>query len=258
VEDLDFLAFIKKIKDFSGIDLAKYKEQQMKRRLMTLRDNRGFKSFVSYFEMMLKDKSLYEEFLDRMTINVSEFWRNAGRWEMLQKRILPDLYQRSRRLKCWSAACSTGEEPYTLAMILDQLQYLNSSTILATDLDDLVLKKARTGVYPPASLREVPQLYQKKYFREMEHKFAVSDLLKKNIRYQKQNLLLDAYEQQFDLIVCRNVTIYFTDEAKDLVYSKFAQALKPGGVLFVGNTEQIFTPLKYGLESMDMFFYRKL
>ena len=91
MEDLDFLAFIKKIKDFSGIDLAKYKEQQMKRRLMTLRDNRGFKSFVSYFEMMLKDKSLYEEFLDRMTINVSEFWRNAGRWEMLQKRILPDL-----------------------------------------------------------------------------------------------------------------------------------------------------------------------
>lgn len=258
VEDLDFMTFVRKFKEFSGIDLAKYKEQQMKRRLTTLRDNRGYVSFAAYFDALLKDKSLYEEFLDRMTINVSEFWRNANRWEHLQRKVLPELYQKNRRLKCWSAACSTGEEPYTLAMILDQLMYLQSSTIVATDLDEIVLQKARTGVYAEASLREVPSLFAKKYFTEKDRKYHVQESLKRNIRFQKHNLLTDRYDSQYDLIICRNVTIYFTDEAKNTVYEKFAQALKPGGILFVGNTEQIFTPAQFGMESADMFFYRKL
>jgi chemotaxis protein methyltransferase CheR len=257
LEDLDFKNFIKKFKDFSGIDLAKYKEQQMKRRLTTLRDNRGFPNFAVYYDALLKDRSLYEEFLDRMTINVSEFWRNANRWEVLKNSILPMLYQQSRRLKCWSAACSTGEEPYTLAMILDHLQYVMNSTIIATDLDDIVLKKAKNGIYSEASLREVPKAFQLKYFKEIERKFAVQESLKRNIRFQKQNLLTDSYDSGYDLIICRNVTIYFTDEAKHAVYEKFARALKPGGVLFVGNTEQIFAPQQFGLETLEMFFYRK-
>jgi chemotaxis protein methyltransferase CheR len=258
LEDLDFLTFVRKFKEFSGIDLTQYKEQQMKRRLTTLRDNRGHKNFSTYFDAMLKDRELYAEFLDRMTINVSEFWRNANRWDVLAKVILPALYQQHKRLKCWSAACSTGEEPYTLAMILNQLNYHLSSTIVATDLDDMVLKKAREGVYAEASLREVPSLYIKKYFTEKEKKFHIQETLKRSVRFQKQNLLTDLYDSNFDLIICRNVTIYFTDEAKNAVYEKFARALKPGGILFVGNTEQIFTPSQYGLESIEMFFYRKI
>ncbi len=229
----------------------------MKRRLTTLRDNRGFKSFSLYFDTLLRDRSLYEEFLDRMTINVSEFWRNANRWEYLKNAILPTLYDTSRRLKCWSAACSTGEEPYTLAMILDHLQYLSSSTIIATDLDNIVLNKAKTGLYSEASLREVPQSFQRKYFTESDKKFSIQESLKRNIRFTKHNLLTDNYDVNYDLIICRNVTIYFTDEAKNAVYEKFARSLKPGGVLFVGNTEQIFSPQLFGLETLDMFFYRK-
>ncbi|MDR6111782.1 chemotaxis methyl-accepting protein methylase [Paenibacillus sp. SORGH_AS338] len=117
--DPDYVGFIKKVKDNTGIDLSQYKEAQMKRRLTTLRTKNGFSTFSAFFDAMLKDKTLFYEFLDRMTINVSEFWRNPNRWEVLRDSILPQLQKNNgKNLKVWSAACSTGEEPYTLSMIL--------------------------------------------------------------------------------------------------------------------------------------------
>ncbi|GAF09060.1 chemotaxis protein methyltransferase CheR [Paenibacillus pini JCM 16418] len=114
--DPDYLGFISNIKQNTGIDLAEYKEAQMKRRLTTLRTKNGYDSFTSFYHAMMKDKNLFHEFLDRMTINVSEFWRNPNRWEVLRDIILPELIDGGRRrLNVWSAACSTGEEPYTLA-----------------------------------------------------------------------------------------------------------------------------------------------
>lgn len=256
--DKDFSLFIKKVKDHTSIDLAQYKEAQMKRRLTSLRLKRGFHTFEEFFEGMLKNKQLFYEFLDRMTINVSEFWRNPNRWEILESRFIPQLLKQNSRLKVWSAACSTGEEPYTLAMILKELTGAADARVLATDIDDGALEKAKNGLYVDRSVRDVPAHYLKKYFREERLTYSVTDDLKRAVTFQKQNLLIDTFDSNFDLIVCRNVMIYFTEEAKKTLYQKFAKALKPGGMLFVGSTEQIFSPGQFDLEPADTFFYRKI
>jgi chemotaxis protein methyltransferase CheR len=256
--DPDFAQFIGSIKKLTGIDLSLYKEAQMKRRLTTLRQRKGHDSFASYFNAVSKDKSLLAEFLDRMTINVSEFMRNPNRWSVLEDRFLPELLAESRKLKCWSAACSTGEEPYSLAMILAKLGALREARIAATDIDDNALAKARLGIYPERSLKDVPPPILKAYFEPSGESFAVIEEIKKQVTFAKGNLLSDRFDSGYDLIVCRNVIIYFTDQAKHELYHKFAKSLRTGGLLFVGATEQIFTPGLYGLESVDTFFYRKV
>ncbi|MFC4302791.1 CheR family methyltransferase [Cohnella boryungensis] len=257
-EDEDFARFIVNINRLTSIDLSQYKENQMRRRLTTLRMKYGFRTFDEYFSALSGEARLRNEFLDRMTINVSEFWRNPNRWQVLKDKFLPQMLKDSPKLSIWSAACSTGEEPYTLAMILDSLDALDKSTVLATDIDDGVLAKAKEGVYLERSLRDVPASYKEKYFVPADGAFKVADRLKRAIKLQKQNLLLDSFGDKFDLIVCRNVMIYFTEDAKHLLYGKFARALKPGGLLFVGSTEQIFSPGQYGLETADTFFYRRV
>ncbi|WP_276614188.1 MULTISPECIES: protein-glutamate O-methyltransferase CheR [Paenibacillus] len=256
--DPDYIGFIQNIKRSTGIDLSDYKEAQMKRRLTTLRVKNGYSSFAEFFEALQKDKRLFHEFLDRMTINVSEFWRNPNRWEVLRDVILPELTAGARsRLKVWSAACSTGEEPYTLAMILDGKGLLQTSTLVATDIDEGALAKAKQGLYLERSLKDVPKEVAARYFSQEGPMYKFSEGLKANVQFRKQNLLTDTFEQNHDLIVCRNVMIYFTEEAKTKLYHKFAAALRPGGYLFVGSTEQIFTPGQYGLEPTETFFYRK-
>ncbi|MFC5588255.1 CheR family methyltransferase [Sporosarcina soli] len=254
----DYATFIGKIKQKTGIDLSLYKEAQMKRRLTSLYEKRGFRNFIDYYAAIHKDPVLLEEFLDRMTINVSEFYRNAQRWEVLDKKILPKLLSNNKKLKIWSAACSTGEEPYSLAMVLSSHVPLRDIAILATDLDAGVLNRAKVGLYPERALKEVPSAVVNKHFVNEGHYYQVKDDIKKTVNFKQHNLLDDRYDTGFDLIVCRNVMIYFTEEAKDQIYMNFSKSLKPGGILFVGSTEQIFNPAKYGFESEDTFFYRKV
>lgn len=256
-EDEDFARFAELIRKSTSIDLSQYKENQMRRRLTTLRMKHGFSTFASYYEALMSDTKLRNEFLDRMTINVSEFWRNPNRWELLNEQFLRPMAASGTRLHIWSAACSTGEEPYTIAMLLDALHALERTTLLATDIDENVLAKAKEGVYQDRSMREVPPAFKAKYFVKEGSVYRVVDKLRSAVKFQKQNLLLDPFPNKYDLIVCRNVMIYFTEEAKVGLYRKFAQALKPGGILFVGSTEQIFNPGQYGLEAADTFFYRR-
>jgi len=257
LEDLDYSLFIRKVNENLNLDLSNYKETQMKRRLTSLYIKRGFTSFVSYFNALTKDKDLMNEFMDRVTINVSEFWRNPTRWTVLEQKYIPEMLRRTPRLKCWSAACSTGEEPYTLAMLLMEAN-ADRPDILAMDLDDLVLSKALKGEYIERSVRDIPPTYLTKYFSKVNDTYLVDQSLKKLIRFRKGNLLLDRFEKDFDLIICRNVMIYFTETAKQELYHKFSQSLKPDGLLFVGSTEQIFSPAQYHLEAVDSFFYRKM
>lgn len=253
----DYEQFVMNIRKKTGIDLALYKEAQMKRRLTSLYEKRGFHSFQDYYLAVSQDKKLLEEFLDRMTINVSEFYRNGKRWEVLEKKLLPKLLEKNSRLKIWSAACSTGEEPYTIAMIMSKFMPLNQVQILATDLDENVIERAKMGLYPERSLNEVPEDMKRKYFIQDGSFYKVAEEIKKTVTFKKQNLLADHFGGPFDLIVCRNVLIYFTEEAKDLLYKKFSGALKQDGIFFVGSTEQIFNPGIYGFETEDTFFYRK-
>lgn len=257
VEMDTYSVFTTKWKKLTGVDLTLYKEAQMKRRLTSLYEKKGFQSFKDFAEALEKDQVLLNETLDRMTINVSEFYRNYKRWEVLETAILP-LIKNSKPLKIWSAACSTGEEPYTLAMLLDQQKGLPGFQILATDIDEKALEKAKKGVYQERSLQEVPSSVKDRYFNQNENRnYEVKPEIKKNITFKKHNLLADRYEQDFDLIVCRNVLIYFTESAKEELYLKMARSLKKNGVLFVGSTEQIFNPEKFGLAPADTFFYQK-
>ena len=258
MEDRDFVQFIANVKRKTGIDLALYKEAQMKRRLTSLRVKRGFNSFDAFFEGMMKNQELFDEFLDRMTINVSEFFRNPSRWQVLESKIIPRLLKEKGKVKCWSAACSTGEEPYSLAMLLSRFMPLHEVDILATDLDEGAIAKAKRGIYTDRSLQDAPKDLVTKYFRKDGVMYEISDEIKRLIKFKRHNMLADSFDRNFDLIICRNVMIYFTEEAKNELYHKFADSLRPGGVLFVGSTEQIFQPQQYGFEPEDTFFYRKV
>ncbi|MBU6079514.1 protein-glutamate O-methyltransferase CheR [Allobacillus halotolerans] len=254
----DYTEFVRSIKQQTGIDLGLYKEKQMKRRLTSLRDKRGFDTFSGYFDAVKNNRDLLTELLDRMTINVSEFFRNRSRWDRLKFNLLPELIKDKNQINVWSAACSTGEEPYTLAILLHEFLRWDQMKILATDLDETVLHKAQQGIYHERSLKEVTTGQKRKYFHQNSQVFQVNNALKEVISFKQHNLLADPYTGMYDLICCRNVLIYFTDEAKTKIYTQFANHLKQGGILFVGSTEQIFQPEKYGLQAIDSFFYQKV
>lgn len=253
----DYVDFIQKIDRKHDIDLSLYKETQMKRRITTLRNKRGFTTYNSYFDGMNKDNELLKEFMDRLTINVSEFYRNPKRWDVLRTLVLPQLIKKSPRLTIWSAACSTGEEPYSLAIMLKEHFPQVNVHIVATDIDDNALNKANEGLYREQALKELPPTFKQKYFTESEGMYKIDPSLKRSITFRKHNLLADRYPTNYDLIICRNVLIYFTDEAKQLIYQGFSKSLQEEGVLFVGSTEQIFTPEKYDFRLLDTFFYQK-
>ncbi len=255
----DYSTFIPQIKRKIGIDLHLYKETQMKRRLTSLRNQKGYATFTDYFQAMEKDRTLLDEFIDRITINVSEFYRNPKRWDVLQKNIIPLLLhqQKDSTFTIWSAACSTGEEPYSMAMMMHTYFPQVRVRILATDLDEGALEKAKTGIYQKNALKDLPPVLEKKYFTEKQDLFHLTSTIKNMVSFKKHNLLADPYPKQVDLIICRNVLIYFTDEAKEQIYQSFSASLRHEGVLFVGSTEQIFHPTSYDLSLLDTFYYQK-
>lgn len=253
----DYDGFILRIKQLIGLDLSLYKEAQMKRRITSLRDKRGFNDFVTYYQALAQDNVLLHEFIDRLTINVSEFYRNPKRWEVLEEKTLPHLIKDKKHLTIWSAACSTGEEPYSLAMMMKEKFPGVQVEILATDVDEGALDKAKQGIYKEQSLKDLPKAYKSKYFIEKSGLCYLDNSIKKMIKFKSHNLLADRYPQHLDLIICRNVLIYFTDEAKHNIYKNFSDSLTQNGILFVGSTEQIFTPDKYNLSVFDTFFYTK-
>ncbi|MUV39779.1 Protein-glutamate O-methyltransferase [Lentibacillus sp. JNUCC-1] len=253
----EYTAFMSRIKKKLDIDLSLYKEAQMKRRLTSLRDKRGFTSFDLYYKALDREEELLHEFMDRITINVSSFFRNPNRWDVLEKKVLPELLKERKHLNIWSAACSTGEEPYSLAMVLNKHFPGITAHILATDIDDNILHKAETGLYTKQAITGVPTDMQRLYFTETNGNYRVQDQLRDMITFKRHNLLKDSYPKQLDLILCRNVLIYFTDTAKEHIYNKFSQSMTQGGTLFVGSTEQIFTPEKYDMHLLDTFFYQK-
>lgn len=255
----DYEDFKKFVLGLTGIDLNAYKEKQMKRRIDTLIARNKHTGYDSYCNAIKNDAQMLDEFVNYLTINVSEFYRNPALWKKLDEIILPDLIKKfGPRLKIWSAACSTGDEPYSLAMVLSKKVPLKDIKIYATDIDDQVLEKAKDGVYSANSLKGLPDEYKNKYFEKMGDKYyKISDEIKKCVEFKKSNLLKDSYPQSCHLIVCRNVLIYFTEDAKLEIYKKFNDSLVKGGCLFVGNTEQIINYKDLGYESSELFFYRK-
>lgn len=258
MDDRDWAAFKQKLKQKTEIDLDLYKEPQMKRRIGNLVTRGGFDSYTAYFDNAAKDKDEFASFIEYLTINVSEFFRTPEKFGKLETDVIPDLLKRSPKLNIWSAGCSIGAEPYSLAIIMKEMTPATRHRILATDLDVEIIAKAKRGEYSSGEIKSMSEARLKKYFvQEGPDKFVVKDEIKRCIEFKRHNLLKDPFEKNFDLILCRNVVIYFTEEAKDVLYRNFFNALKPGGILFVGATEAILNFRKMGYTSFQPFFYQR-
>lgn len=251
--------FKKDVFTLTKIDLNCYKEKQMRRRINTLIAKNGLDDYDAYIALIKKDKEKFEQFVNFLTINVSEFYRNPEQWKTLESEIFPKLIHTfGKNLKIWSAACSTGDEPYSLVMALSRHMPLSNIKVIATDIDRQVLDKARLGLYNEKSIANVPKDLREKYFTKIGNSYKISDEIKKRVEFKEHNLLKDVYPSGCHLVVCRNVVIYFTEEAKDEIYEKFYQCMAKGGNLFIGSTEQIMNYKELGFQRNKSFFFEKI
>lgn len=259
--DADYAAFVQRVRRLAGVDLSGYKPEQMRRRLTALAARYGAPSLSRFAEAMERDATALAAFKNFFTINVSEFLRDPLRWNDLAQRVLPQLYQESGRrpLRIWSAGCSYGAEPYTLAMLLQELTPGVAHTIVGTDIDETILARAQRGAgYVESDLRNLDAERRRRCFvQTADGTYAVNDVLRSRVRFRRHDLLVDPIDRAFDLIICRNVVIYFTEEAKRALYRRLYDALRPSGVLFVGGTEVVVGARELGLDPVMNSCYRK-
>lgn len=256
----DYLRFCDGVRQVCGIDLGHYRPAQMERRLRTFAERSGHADLDAYLADIRRNIVARDDFLDRMTINVSELFRNPERFAELEKIHLPSLQSGSPRgLRVWSAACSYGAEPYSLAILLHELDPAGRHEVCATDIDQSILARAREGAFSRADLRNVTPARRARWFTDTPGgggAVAIEEL-RRAVRFSHMDLLKDRFPTGQDLILCRNVVIYFTEDAKRLIYGKLREALRPGGILMVGSTESIADAEKTGWEKAGTFFYRR-
>lgn len=255
---MDFNEFHKWVHRELGINLSAYKPEQLNRRINSLMTRVGIKSLDEYTRVIKADSEQKQKFLDFITINVTEFFRNPELYLELENKIKSELLPKNQSLKVWSAACSIGCEPYTLAIILDKIAPLGRHNIIATDIDNTILTKAKTGEYTKNEMKAVSNADLSKYFEIKDDKYYIDSKIKNKVTFKKHDLILDRYDKDFDLIVCRNVVIYFNNDVKQEIYKKFSESLKKGGLLFVGATESIYNYRDYGFEKASTFIYKKI
>jgi chemotaxis protein methyltransferase CheR len=257
-EDPQWLAFRRALERAIGVPLGQYKEPQMKRRLASIMTRRNIPGWPEFDKAIAADPKLLNDVRDTLTINVTEFFRQPERFIDLQKVFIPRLLAERKTLKFWSAGCSTGCEPYSLSMILNEVDPRGAHTIIATDVDMPILSRAREGKgYVPAEVRGIPPTLLKKYMTFDGSTYAVNDELKRRISFRRQDLLSDPYPADVDVILCRNVVIYFTDVAKQQIYGGFARALRPGGLLFIGGSEMIMRSGEIGFRAAGTNIYQR-
>lgn len=258
--DTQYTDFQRRIETKTGIKLVDYKPDQMRRRVSMMALRAGYESYGDYFAAMDRDGALLSTFLDKMTINVSELLRNPPRFDDLMRTVLPKHLADSRRpyLNIWSAGCSYGAEAYTLAMLMHERDSHSGDKILGTDIDVEILKRARDPHFTAADMANISVERRLSHFKPVGDKWTVQPHLRSRVSFARHDLLADPYPRaEYDLILCRNVVIYFTDVAKERIYRGFYEALTPGGILFVGGTERLADHRAIGFELVMPFFYRK-
>jgi chemotaxis protein methyltransferase CheR len=258
----EYEAFCVAFRRMCGIDLLQYKRGQMERRIRSFVATRGDDADLSAYAARLQaDKDELNRFLDRVTINVSQLWRNPEQWEVLEEKILPDLADTApapNRVRCWSAGSSYGAEAYTLAAIARRSIPRAHVSILGTDIDARMVERARTGVFTADDARDAPTATLASHFAMVDGQWHATPELKRLVRFEQGDLLrVQPAPASYDLVLCRNTVIYFNEDVRDALHGRLATSLRPGGRLVVGATERVSEPARHGLEPESPFVYRK-
>ncbi|WP_207740750.1 CheR family methyltransferase [Alkalibacter mobilis] len=254
---MEFDFFKNWVRERLKVDLNAYKEKQLHRRIGTVMKSAGAKNLREYADMIKADENTRRVFLDYITINVTEFYRNKDIFDEFEEVIKSNLAPKFGSLKIWSAACSVGAEPYSVALIMERNQ-LKNNKIIATDIDDTILEKARVGAYKENEIKNIAKEELKEYFSKDGNEYRLAENIKRMVHFKKHDLLLDTYEKNFHAVICRNVTIYFKNEAKNQIYKKISSSLEKGGVFFTGATESIYNPNEFGFKKISTFLYEKV
>ncbi|MCI8639972.1 MAG: protein-glutamate O-methyltransferase CheR [Coprococcus sp.] len=258
INDADFQRLVQFVHENYGIDLSK-KRQLIVGRLSNTILSMGFSSFQQYIDHLIKNRAPedLELMLNKLTTNYTFFMREGTHFELLKDTILPYLEEtkKDKVLSIWSAGCSSGEEPYTISMIIKEYFGAKASAwdtrVLATDISQNALFAAKNAVYDEDSLKELSPAWKKKYFRPVGEPgtYTVAPEIKSNVIFRTFNLMDPIrFRLKFDVIFCRNVMIYFDQPTKEALVNRFFNATNPGGYLLIGHSEGLnktTTPYKY-------------
>jgi chemotaxis protein methyltransferase CheR len=243
-----------------GIALASGKEALVTARLYKRLRVLGLGTFDEYLSRVERDPAELRAMVDALTTNKTDFFREPDHFVYLRESVLPALAATADPIKIWSAGCSSGEEPYSLAITLrEELPNpdLRDVRVLATDISDRVLARAREGVYDEEAVRDVPPLYLGKYFHHTAGRFTVNGVLRRHVAFARLNLLGEwPMRGPFDAILCRNVMIYFDNPTRQRLVERFWELLKPGGHFFVGGSESL-TSVEHRFTYVQPAVFRK-
>jgi chemotaxis protein methyltransferase CheR len=254
----DFTALCELVRRLCGVDLLQYKRGQMERRVRTWAQRRGTPDLRAYGQRLRAEPDELDAFLDRVTINVSHLWRHEDQWAALADTILPALAERGR-IRAWSAGCSYGAEAFTLAAVARESVPGTRVEIQGTDLDRRMIDKARAGIFSAEDARTAPVKTLERWFdKTPDGGWQAKPELRAMNRFDVGDLLRMAIpRERYDLVICRNTVIYFTEEVRNALHERLVAALAPGGYLVVGTSERVTDPRRLGLTSPFHFIYRK-
>ncbi len=257
-DDPTFRALASRIASGAGLTVEMFKDKCLRRRIAVRMRACGAASYADYLTLIDREPAELVRLREALTINVTRVYRNPETWERLRRDILPALVMRRRGVvRAWSAGCSSGEEAYTIAMVLaDAIDAAGPragrGTVDATDLDRPSLERARAGRYPAGSFSETPADLLARFWRPAGDGFEPTDRLRAAVRVRELDLgRVECPPATYDLIVCRNVVIYFERPTQERLFAQFADALAPGGVLVLGKVETLFGPARERLEVLD-------
>lgn len=240
----EFTALIQYIEQTLKIQCGNYKEDYIKRRLLSRMRSTNISNYAGYLKYLKANEPELEILRKALTINVTEFFRDKDVYEFLTDIVLPDLFRRQKRIHIWCAGCSTGEESYSIAMTLSDLFLENkelSARIYATDIDKVILAKAQEGIYPQKAIVKLsPAQVYRHFTRLPDNTYQVKPHLKELIRFCPHDLMSGVpIARRLDLITCRNVIIYFNEAQKDELVRLFHGALVTDGYYVMGKTEYL-------------------
>lgn len=260
--DQEFIRIVNYIKDTYGINLSQ-KRLLIEGRLAYTVSSMNFNNFNDFFDAALKDKNsdLYNILISKLTTNHTYFMRENEHFDFFMNVILPQLEKTvlDHDVRIWSAGCSFGNEPYNLAMCIDEYFGERKADwdmrILATDISARALTAAKQGIYKASELEDIPPHWKTKYFTKVgDDQYKVVDKIRKEVVFKYFNLMEDfEYKKPFDLILCRNVMIYFDAKTRNKLVEKFYEATKIGGYFFIGHAEHISKESKYKIVKPSIF-----